>query len=268
MVCKVGSTALLNQNKTDVDEEVFKNICSNLTTNDILVSSGAVELGKIDFAKHKDVTAETLKSLKKSKLAARGQPILMDMYRKHFGGRIGVEQLLVEHGHFNDQKKREKIREDLMLGHQYNSITVVNYNDAVDYSELRKMEIGELIIKNGSAFDGTDNDETAVSIAKLVGGEKLLILSQLDGIYKDINNKDSLIREICGKTTEETIDKIMECQNYCNGASREGANGAGAKLKYVIDAVRSGMEVFIASSRSDIKEVLSGKAKSTRILTK
>ena len=63
----------------------------------------------------------------------------------------------------------------------------------------------------------------------------------------------------------EVIDNITECENYCNGASRAGANGAKAKLEYVKDAVKQGTSVIIASANYSIKDLLSGKAKATRI---
>jgi len=268
LVCKVGSTALLNKDKTDIDVSVLKNICTNLTSSDILVSSGAVELGKIDYAKHNNISLDMLGNLgmiRKNKLAARGQVILMNKYRQYFDKHMGIEQLLVEHRHFNNLESRRSLQ-DFFLGSALdNTITIVNYNDAVDKEELRKIEIAEFKAENGEAVELVDNDETAVAVAKLVGAKTLLILTQLDGIYRDINDKSSLIREICGFTIEETVGKIRECQGYCNGVSRAGANGAGAKLDYVTDAIRNGIEVFIASSHSDIKDILNGHAKSTRI---
>ncbi len=60
-------------------------------------------------------------------------------------------------------------------------------------------------------------------------------------------------------------ENINECENYCNGASRAGANGAKAKLEYIKEAVKIGTSVTIASAKYTIKDILSGKAKATRI---
>ena len=74
-----------------------------------------------------------------------------------------------------------------------------------------------------------------------------------------------MIEEISGKDVYEVLDNITECENYCNGASRAGANGAKAKLEYVKDAVKVGTNVIIASAKYSINDVLSGKARATRI---
>jgi glutamate 5-kinase len=110
-----------------------------------------------------------------------------------------------------------------------------------------------------------DNDETASQIACLVKAETLLILTSSLGIYKDSKDPSTLIEEISGKDVYEVLDNITECENYCNGASRAGANGARAKLEYVKDAVKQGTKVVIASAQYSIKDILSGKAKATRI---
>ena len=74
-----------------------------------------------------------------------------------------------------------------------------------------------------------------------------------------------MIDKISGKDVYEVLDNITECENYCNGASRVGANGAKAKLEYVKDAVKIGTNVIIASAKHSIKDILSGNAKATRI---
>ena len=99
----------------------------------------------------------------------------------------------------------------------------------------------------------------------LVKAETLLILTSANGIYRDSNNPDTLINEISGKDVYEVLENITECENYCNGASRVGANGAKAKLEYVKDAVKNGTKVIIASAKCTIKDLLSGKAQATRI---
>ena len=93
----------------------------------------------------------------------------------------------------------------------------------------------------------------------------MLILTSAEGIYRESNDPSTLINEISGATVYEVLDNITECENYCNGASRAGANGAKAKLEYIKDAVKNGTKVIIASAKYPIKDILSGKAKATRI---
>jgi glutamate 5-kinase len=268
-VIKVGSTALLKPDRSNLDDAVFRNICSNATVNDVLVTSGALELGKLDFARRNGVDIETLSiqsNLRRRKLTGRGQGLLIEKYRKFFPPEIGVEQLLVEHRHFNDRRIREELRRDLLSSANENSITIVNYNDRADIAELRKLEIEEYRRQNGEAVDLTDNDETAVEVAKLVNAKSLIILSERDGIYRDKNDESTLVREIGGRTVAETLENIAEIGKFCQGASRVGANGAGAKLRYCADAIAHGIDtVFLAGARSNIRDIGSGRAKSTRI---
>jgi glutamate 5-kinase len=146
-----------------------------------------------------------------------------------------------------------------------NAIPIINYNDAISTEESRKFEIQSLKNKKTKVVECVDNDETASQIACLVKAKTLLILTSAEGIYKDSKNPDTLIEKISGKDVYEVLDNITECENYCNGASRVGANGAKAKLEYVKDAVKIGTKVIIASAKHSIKDILSGTAKATRI---
>jgi glutamate 5-kinase len=153
----------------------------------------------------------------------------------------------------------------LIRAKDQNAIPIINYNDAISTEECRRFEIQSLKSKNVKVVECVDNDETAAQIACLVKAKTLLILTSAYGIYKDSKNPDTLIEEISGKDVYEVLDNVTECENYCNGASRAGANGAKAKLEYVKDAVKQGTKVIIASARYSIKDILSGKAKATRI---
>ena len=65
--------------------------------------------------------------------------------------------------------------------------------------------------------------------------------------------------------SEELLKNITEMQSHCSGASRVGANGAWAKLEYIKEPVKNGTNVFIASSKYSINDILSGNAPCTRI---
>ena len=47
-----------------------------------------------------------------------------------------------------------------------------------------------------------DNDETAAVVTMLVKAKTLIILTSVDGIYKDYEDKSTLIREIYGKNAQ------------------------------------------------------------------
>lgn len=265
LVGKIGSMALIDKESNILDYTLIARLSQELKPGYIWVTSGAAETGRLDYIKR---TGKELKgSIEdvKTDYAAQGQSILMSTYREFVDSKYSIRQVLVEHQHFNDEQKREHLKAMLLRAKEQNCIPIINYNDAVSTEESRKFEIQSLRNKNKKVVECVDNDETASQIACLVKAETLLILTSAEGIYKDSKNPETLIEKISGKDVYEVLDNITECENYCNGASRAGANGARAKLEYVKDAVKIGTKVIIASAKHSIKDILSGKAKATRI---
>ena len=200
----------------------------------------------------------------KADYSAQGQAILMETYRRFIDPRYSVRQVLVEHAHFNNEVSRKHILSLLVRASEQHAIPIVNYNDAVAVEELRKTELSNLAREGINAVELVDNDETAAQIACLTGAKRLLILSTLDGVYRDVSDKSSLITEITG-TKEEVLNKIDEYKSHCFGASRKGAGGAAAKLEYIKPCVRAGIDVIIGSAAHDVRNVLSGAVPRTFI---
>ena len=265
LVGKIGSMALIDKNSNILDYTLIARLSSELRPGYIWVTSGAAETGRLDYIKR---TGKELKGEPediKTDYASQGQSILMSTYRQYVDSKYSIRQVLVEHQHFNDEKKREHLKAMLLRCKEQNAIPIINYNDAISTEESRRFEIQSLKNKNKKVVECVDNDETATQIACLVRAKNLLILTSADGIYKDSKNPDTLIEEISGATVSEVLDNVTLCENYCNGASRAGANGAKAKLEYIKDAVKIGTKVTIANAKYSIKDILSGKARATRI---
>lgn len=265
LVGKIGSMALIDKNSNILDYTLIARLSSELKPGYIWVTSGAAETGRLDYIKRNGKELKGSIEDVKTDYAAQGQSILMSTYRQYVDSKYSLRQILVEHQHFNDDEKREHLKATLLRCKEQNAIPIINYNDAVSTEESRRFEIQSLKNKNKKVVECVDNDETATQIACLVKAKTLLILTSADGIYKDSSNPDTLIKEISGSTINEVLENITECENYCNGASRAGANGAKAKLEYVKEAVKVGTQVIIASAKYSIKDILSGKAKATRI---
>ncbi len=268
LVGKIGSMALINAENNMLDYTLIARLSQELKPGYIWVTSGAAETGKLDYIRRNGKELEGSSEDNKTDYSSQGQSILMQTYRQYVDPKYSLRQVLVEHQHFNDDEKREHLRAMLFRCKDQNAIPIINYNDAVSTEESRRFEISSLKNKKKKVVECVDNDETASQIACLVKAKTLLILTSADGIYKESGKPETLIKEISGKNVEEVLENITECENYCNGASRKGANGARAKLEYVKDAVKNGTEVFIASAKYSIKDILSGKAKSTRIGTR
>ncbi len=73
-------------------------------------------------------------------------------------------------------------------------------------------------------------DDAACAIAKAVGAEKLAFLTDIEGLYKDINDKDSFISRISATQAEELINSgcigggMLPKLNNCTDAVKEGVN--------------------------------------------
>ncbi|MDE6398362.1 MAG: uridylate kinase, partial [Clostridiales bacterium] len=192
--------ALIDSAHHSIDYNKFARLSRQLRPGMVWVSSGATEIGRLDYMQRNGAELNGDADEVKMDYAAQGQAILMQTYRNFIDARYSVRQVLVEHGHFNDPAKRENIRQMLLRAPAQNAVPIVNYNDAVSCEENRKMEIRQLQRERGAAVELVDNDETAAQIACLVRAKTLLIFSTLSGIYSDVHNPATLIREISAPT--------------------------------------------------------------------
>jgi glutamate 5-kinase len=264
LVGKIGSMALIRKSEHDIDYNVFSRIGRELQPGMIWVSSGAVEIGRLDYIRRTGRELEGPKDGIMTDYAAQGQAILMEEYRRYIPKAYSVRQFLVEHTHFNDVEKWKNIYEALKRCAEQKAIPIVNYNDAVSFEENRRWELDQLRFNGHErVVECIDNDETASVISTLVHARYLLIFTSADGIYLDPNDPSTLVERVEGKNAEELIAAIDELQGHCIGVSRSGAGGAKAKLEFIKEPVRQGTTVMIASPRYRIKEVLAGNCPRT-----
>lgn len=264
LVGKVGSMALINKAYNDIDYNVIARLSKELKPGYIWVTSGAAEIGRLDFIKRNGYELDGDSSEVKTDYSAQGQSILMSNYRQFMDSKYSLRQILVEHQHFNDKVKREYLKKLLLRCPSQNAIPIINYNDPLSTEEIIKMELNKM--ENAeNLVHGIDNDETASQIACLVKAQKLLILTSVDGIYADVNDKNSLVRTISGSNVSEVLKNIEQYQKGCNGASRKGAGGAKAKLEYIKAPIKNGTQVIIANSKYRLADIFNGTAPSTKI---
>lgn len=265
LVGKIGSMALIRKDDNDIDYNIFAKLGAQLKPGMIWISSGATEIGRVDYIKRNghELTGDAEEN--KTDYAAQGQAILMQNYRQFINPNLSVRQILVEHMHFNDEEKREHIRKLLIRCAKQGAVPIINYNDSVSSQENRKMEISALQQYTDDVVECVDNDETAAVVASLVKARTLVILTSADGIYADPNDPSSIIRYINGKTPEEMLAAIEKAQKSCVGASRAGAQGAYAKLEYMKKPVLSGTTVIIGSGKYSLEQLANGSVPCTRI---
>lgn len=264
LVVKIGSMALIRAEDNAIDYNIFSRLAASLAPGMILVTSGATEIGRIDYMQRNG--GRELKGNREqimASYAAQGQPILMEMYRRFIRPEFSVRQILIEHSHFNDPVKEAHIRQLLFDATNQNAIPIINYNDAVSDTENRKWEIRDLRAHQEEVVECVDNDETAAVIARLVRARTLVILSSINGIYVEYDKPDTLIAEVTAPTIKEAEHRIDELIGCCSGASRIGANGAAAKLEFAKAAIRNGTRVIIANAKERLEDILEGSAPRT-----
>jgi acetylglutamate kinase len=73
-------------------------------------------------------------------------------------------------------------------------------------------------------------DDAACAIAKAVGADKLVFLTDIEGLYKDINDKSSFISRLTASQADELIASgcigggMLPKLNNCTDAIKEGVN--------------------------------------------
>ena len=100
LVGKIGSMALIRRGDSDIDYNIFSRIGAELRPGMVWVSSGAVEIGRIDYIKRAGRELSGDADEIKTDYSAQGQAILMENYRRFVRPEYSVRQFLVEHTHF------------------------------------------------------------------------------------------------------------------------------------------------------------------------
>ena len=254
LVGKIGSMALIRREDKDIDYNIFSRLGSELRPGMIWVTSGATEIGRLDYIKRTGCELYGDDNDVKTDYAAQGQSILMQNYRQFISPEYGVRQLLVEH-----------TRRLLIRAAQQKTIPIVNYNDPVSDEENRKMELAVRRQQGGEVHECVDNDETAAVIAGLVRAKTLVLMTSTEGIYQNPADPSTLVRDVTGRRVEEVEAKVRLLQQNCVGASRAGANGAKAKLEYALESVRNGTTVIIGHARHRLHDLVEGRVPCTRI---
>lgn len=243
IIVKVGTSTLnyatgkLNIEKIELLVRELSDL-ANQGREIILVSSGAVGAGLERMKK-----SERPKTIpEKQALAAVGQGILMHLYEKLFAeyGQT-VAQVLLTKENSRQYSQFINSRNALLTLLDMGVIPIINENDAVAVDELK---IG-------------DNDTLSATVATLVDGDALIILSDIDGLYTANPAKDENARLI-----DEVPHITAEIEKMAGGAgSSMGTGGMSTKIKAAKIAVNSGTTMVIASGaeRNILRRLLSGE---------
>ena len=194
----------------------------------ILVSSGAIAAGMKKLG-----LKERPKDVKlKQASAAIGQSSLMWAYEKSFNDfKKKVAQVLLTRDDFSDRKRYINSKNTLTTLLSYGIIPIVNENDTVATDE----------IKFG------DNDNLAALVANLADAERLIILSDVDGLYTEDPKTHPE-----AKIIEYVEDITPELEAKAKGpGSIVGTGGMYSKLLATKRALSHGIIVHIVNGRKE-----------------
>ncbi len=198
----------------------------------IMVSSGSVACGRSLLPQ----ITENLDTLDQRQLfSAVGQAKLIDLYYTLFKEHdITIGQVLTT---------KESLAGKKQMANQYNCMSVMlNHRIIPIINENDTIAITELMF--------TDNDELAGLVSQMMKVQCLILLTNVDGIYKlkeghtgfapDMSNAE-IIREVM---PDDDIDKFI-----MKSKSARGRGGMITKESVAIKAAKSGIETFIANGR-------------------
>jgi glutamate 5-kinase len=260
IVVKVGTSTLtheggkLNFRSFDALARVLSDI-QNMGNEIILVSSGAIAVGA---GKLQMKERPTVLSLKQA-AAAVGQCELMHLYDKFFGeyGKT-VAQILLTGEDVDSPEKKQNLINTFNSLLEMNIIPIVNENDSVSYAEI------EADNEEHKVFG--DNDTLSAVVAVLCGADKLVLLSDIDGLFDGNPNENPearLIREV------RVIDS--EIRALAGGAgSGRGTGGMITKLQAAELATEHGVDMYIANGGTPeiLYDIASGKPAGTLFVGK
>lgn len=252
IVVKIG-TCVITQDDGLLDEKVIKNLVNQVVRLKkqgqavIIVSSGSVGAGKAIVK----VSDGCDKITRRQILASTGQVELVNTYAKYFAKHdLKCSQTLVTKEDFRDRRHYLNIKNCLEALLRHDIVPIANENDAVAINELMF----------------TDNDELAVLVASMVNADKLVFLTNVDGVYKGcpVGDKGEVIEEI-----KPDGESLPLCEKP-NQKSKLGRGGILTKVAMARRAANLGITVYVAKGQKKdiLLDLLAGKAVYTTFLPK
>lgn len=237
IVVKIGSNVLSGKDGS-INQKRLANIVGQISElhesglEIIIVSSGAVASGKgiLGSGNSRHLTKKLDTVSARQLFSAVGQARLINLYYDLFA-RHGITcgQVLTTKESFSTRRHYLNQLNCINTMLSYGVIPVVNENDTISVTELMF----------------TDNDELSGMIATMTGAQKLIILSNVDGIFNGNPEEE-------GTSVIPLIDSERDISRYIRtGSSDFGRGGMQTKYKIARKVSEEGIEVIIANGNRD-----------------
>ena len=197
----------------------------------VVVSSGAIAVGS--RALGWDHPGRSIPE--KQAAAAVGQPGLIELYRRRFARYdLPVAQVLVTRSGLQARERFLNARHTLLQLLRLGVVPIVNENDTVATDEIR--------------FG--DNDNLSATVVNLVGADLLVVLTDVDGLYREPPQPGQPGPELFG-----VVERIgAEVTRAAAGSNRAfGRGGMTTKLEAARAAARGGASTVLCNGlRRDV----------------
>ena len=256
IVVKVGTSTLahpggrMNIRRVELLCKVLSDL-KNAGNQVVLVSSGAIGMGvgKLGLSgRPEDMTG-------KQAAAAVGQCELMYTYDKLFAEyNHPVAQILLTADDIQDSRRKDYIHNTLDRLLDWGVLPVVNENDAVAIDEIGiHTTIGE-------------NDTLSAIVAKLIGADLLVLMSDIEGLYTadpHLDESATLIPQV-----DAITDELLALAG--GSGTNLGSGGMATKLKAASIAMDAGIDMVIMSGENPKKlySLMEGEPIGTRFAGK
>jgi len=224
LVIKIGTSTLVRGDA--IDDAFLRDLARQIAAikatgwQSVVVTSGAVKAGLRVLGRE---CAGNL--AEKQAAAAVGQSLLMRAYRQALGEEgLHVAQMLLTRADLGDRRRFLNARHTANQLFAWGVVPVINENDTVSTEEIR---VG-------------DNDTLAALSALVVGADRVVLLSDVDGFFlPDKSEPERFIPHIS-----------PEIEAAAGGAGTPGGTGGmRTKLEAARIAASAGIELWIAKGR-------------------
>ncbi|WP_026489824.1 glutamate 5-kinase [Butyrivibrio sp. XBB1001] len=236
IVVKVGTSTITNESG-NIDIRAIDHLCRAISGVEnkgydlVLVSSGAIAVGA-----NKMRLAQKPKEIRmKQAAAAVGQTELMHLYDKLFGeyNRM-VGQILLDNEDIADPVRSRNLKNTFDALLENHIIPIVNENDSVSHAEIESEK---------KLF--SDNDMLSAYVAAFCGASKLVIFSDIDGLY-DGNPQTNPDAQLISRV-EDITDELKSVAS--GSGSNRGTGGMITKLEAAEYATSKGIDVLITNGK-------------------
>jgi len=250
IVIKIGTAAIVGQDglpETAVLQSITGQVIELQKQNYqvVIVSSGAVGIGKGQLKNVKLTDADELQ--KKQIMSSVGQPQLLRLWQRA-GEETGLTmaQCLLTRRDFTNAEQEQEMQQLFTQMLEAKIVPIVNENDFLAPEEL----------------DFSDNDQLATFVAGMLKAKRLILLSNVNGLYDgNPNNVKSKIIHI--------VKDIRAVQGYVQEQKSEGGLGG---MRSKLDAAKTMQKLktpmHLANSRQPnvVLDIVAGKLAGTCFL--